>query len=586
MSNKSAFKIPSLRGDFSDTTELHHLLFAISKFFPMIIYVNLTQNKYKMLEYESFTTKKAAIEGNFDDLVNVGVETVHPLHKKKFYDTFCRENLLKAYASGEESVVLDVRQLSDQGEYGWVKTSVIFLTNEENDEVLEITLARPFEQEKVRELDNQRLRTVLDMALLGSYEYVSLINVKTGMYENYATDGKESHQAPPNGNYDKSIMYIRDLLVPEEDRIEYFNRAKLSTVVAKMKEIGGHYHFRYRINTSLEPRWYEAMYQYCLPDKDELLLTVQDISNAVIAEQSKLDLEISRRNLERQQFLKGLGFDILIDIDLLSSKAELFGDTKSLLKREIILDNFPRGEIEAGMVHPEDVQIVYEVLDFSNLSDTFTLDFRFKHGDGKYFWCRCKGLVIKDENKIPYRCICKFTDIDEHKKSELKLLHKTQIDSLTGLYNKLTTEILVNEYLSGEGVDSRHGLLVLDLDNFKLVNDNWGHKSGDDLLQLIAKTLKESVRASDIVGRIGGDEFVALLKNIDSATDVIEKANVIRSRIKAIRLDEVGDRFIPAFSVGIGLYPEHGNAYENIFELADAAMYYVKNHGKDGVKLS
>ncbi|HNX93217.1 MAG TPA: GGDEF domain-containing protein, partial [Syntrophomonas sp.] len=143
-----------------------------------------------------------------------------------------------------------------------------------------------------------------------------------------------------------------------------------------------------------------------------------------------------------------------------------------------------------------------------------------------------------------------------------------------------------NEYLSGEGVDSRHGLLVLDLDNFKLVNDNWGHKSGDDLLQLIAKTLKESVRASDIVGRIGGDEFVALLKNIDSATDVIDKANVIRSRIKAIRLDEAGGRFIPAFSVGIGLYPEHGNAYENIFELADAAMYYVKNHGKDGVKLS
>lgn len=81
-------KMPSLREDIFESIELQHLFYAISKFFPMIIYVNLTQNTYKMLEYESFTTKKASAEGVFDELINVGVSTVDPVQKNYFMVLF------------------------------------------------------------------------------------------------------------------------------------------------------------------------------------------------------------------------------------------------------------------------------------------------------------------------------------------------------------------------------------------------------------------------------------------------------------------------------------------------------------------
>lgn len=138
----------TMRMGLSDSMDMRNLLYAISEEFPLVISVNLTQNTYKMLEYENYKTQKAAAGGVFDDLIEVGASTVDPMHRQLFIDAFSRRSLLAAYAEGRKKVELDVRQLRDNGQYGWVKTTVIFLTNEENDEVLEITLAQPIEEEK------------------------------------------------------------------------------------------------------------------------------------------------------------------------------------------------------------------------------------------------------------------------------------------------------------------------------------------------------------------------------------------------------------------------------------------------------
>lgn len=574
-------KMPSLRENIFDSIELHHLLYAISKFFPMVIYVNLTRNTYKMLEYEQHTTKTSPLNGVFDVLIDAGVASVDPMHKKIFYDTFSRESLLEAYARGETSVVLDVRQRGDDGVYRWIKTNVIFLTNEENNDIIEISLSRPIVQEKARELENLRLRSILEMTMLANYEYISLVDIKTGLYELLANDSCNTHQVPAIGDYDRWAASIRDTLVLEEEREEYYGHANLTNLVARIKDNNGHYSFRYRLNDTPEQRWREAVYFYYLPE-DEILMTIRDVHDEILAEQAKRIEEELRRTKERQQILTGLGFDVIIDIDLMTFTAELLGDAKSFLQRDLICENFPHGEINAGMIHPEDVATVSKAF-YTQDASTFSIDYRCKRGSEGYFWCRCKAVILRDETGRPYRCLGKLTDIDDQKKREQKLLHNAQRDLLTGLYNNMTTQRLSDDFFSGEGLGSRHALMVVDMDNFKQINDNWGHKTGDKLLQAIAETFNAAFRSSDIIGRIGGDEFVVILKNINSHTEIQERANILRKHIMEIRLEEADNQNTTFCSIGVALYPDDGMTYSEIFNAADKALYYLKKHGKNGV---
>jgi diguanylate cyclase (GGDEF)-like protein len=580
---KRSKKYPSMRGGIPETKELKNLLYAISEAFPLVISVNLTKNTYEMLEYENYTTKKAATRGVFDDLITVGASTLDPAHKQKFIETFSRDKLLEAYARGEKKVAYECRQLKDNGEYGWVKTTVIFLKNDASDDVLQITLAGPIEEQKARELENYRLRKLMESVILANYEYVCILDKRTGAVELYAKNENNTHRVPLKGDYDTILKTIRDTLIPKEDRKDYYGNLKLSVLSERMAE-NPSYSYRYRLCDTPEMRWREATYNCCTPEGDDILVTVRDVHDEVLAEQVKHAEKLLRRNKERQKLLSGLGLEVVIDHDLLTGHVEVLGETEELLKRKLIRKNFPQGEIDAGLIHPDDIGMLVKPDDLVKLGDTFSVDFRMKRGDGSFFWCRCQGVVLRDENGKPYRCLHKLTDVDSQKKSEQKLMYDAQRDSLTGLYNNMTTHTLIENYLAGEGAGLGNALLVLDIDNLKEVNDTLGHKAGDRLIQSLAKVMTSSLRSTDIIGRVGGDEFVVLLKNIESSSNVLESLYAMKKRIKPLKIDEK-TCILPMFSIGVSLYPQDGRTYDELFRHADAAMYYVKGHGKNGVKL-
>lgn len=110
--------------------------------------------------------------------------------------------------------------------------------------------------------------------------------------------------------------------------------------------------------------------------------------------------------------------------------------------------------------------------------------------------------------------------------------------------------------------------------------------AGDALIQTIAKKFISYFRSEDIIGRVGGDEFVVFLTNVKSASEVVERARKLCDLIKTIRIEGTTGNDIPACSVGVGMYPQHGNTYSSIFNAADTALYFIKEHGKDGVKLA
>ena len=180
-----------------------------------------------------------------------------------------------------------------------------------------------------------------------------------------------------------------------------------------------------------------------------------------------------------------------------------------------------------------------------------------------------------------------FSDITQRKQSEEQILYQANYDVLTGLPNRtLLMDRLVQTILSARRDDWTFGLMFVDLDRFKIVNDSFGHVTGDELLQAVAERLKGTVRDVDTVARFGGDEFVVLVHGITVADDAMVVANkIIHAISEPFELDNRSVNI--GASVGITLFPWDVSDQENIMEVAntllsnaDMAMYQAKSSGR------
>lgn len=169
---------------------------------------------------------------------------------------------------------------------------------------------------------------------------------------------------------------------------------------------------------------------------------------------------------------------------------------------------------------------------------------------------------------------------ENHRRNQ-ELIKHAQIDALTGLYNKETTELLTDEILQTEP-EAAHAFLILDMDCFKQINDVHGHAAGDSVLKKFGKLLKNIFRAEDIVGRIGGDEFVVLMKNVKSIETATTKAEELLKETKKTRFEELKGKNI-SISIGISLSPKDGDCYMDLYKRADQALYQAKRGGKSRV---
>lgn len=163
--------------------------------------------------------------------------------------------------------------------------------------------------------------------------------------------------------------------------------------------------------------------------------------------------------------------------------------------------------------------------------------------------------------------------------SRNKLKDLAGIDKLTGLYNKGQMETLCLDYF--KDAEKNATILILDVDNFKTVNDTFGHQQGDLVLKSFGKILQGCTSENDLVGRIGGDEFMILLTDDETKEKVEKIAKLIVEETHKILATELKYDF--SCSVGIAMRdPEWGLTYDRLFANADRALYQTKNHGKDG----
>jgi cyclic di-GMP phosphodiesterase Gmr len=193
----------------------------------------------------------------------------------------------------------------------------------------------------------------------------------------------------------------------------------------------------------------------------------------------------------------------------------------------------------------------------------------------KVFLTAHRPVQIAERNLL----ISSSTDITEQKVLEDHLFRSAYYDELTGLPTRRLIEHRVNNLLQRDGSQSRFALAFLDVDNFKHINDYYGHAVGDALLVEMARRLGLDLRESDILSRISGDEFMLLLNPIQSESEVAEYIRFILQRLKAPFFIDQSEIFAST-SIGVSLYPEHGGSYDVLRQNADIAMYRVKNGSK------
>lgn len=192
---------------------------------------------------------------------------------------------------------------------------------------------------------------------------------------------------------------------------------------------------------------------------------------------------------------------------------------------------------------------------------------------------------VFDENGKVNGIVAIINNITEMQSLRLELEKRSKTDQLTGLLNKQTTEELITSLLEKDHKKKSKGaLLMIDVDKFKHVNDTYGHIAGDRVLMAIGNIIHESFKGMDIAGRIGGDEFMVYLRDIDSSSTALQLAAKISDRARHLFPDEPLGKCI-SLSIGIALFPEHSKNFEDLYRAADKALYYVKERGRDFYKM-
>ncbi|MFA7292408.1 MAG: diguanylate cyclase, partial [Rhodocyclaceae bacterium] len=188
--------------------------------------------------------------------------------------------------------------------------------------------------------------------------------------------------------------------------------------------------------------------------------------------------------------------------------------------------------------------------------------------------------VIRDASGKATNYAGIFYDISERKTVEERLDHLAHYDTLTGIPNRcLLLDRLEQAAERAIRQGTKVGLLYLDLDHFKQVNDTLGHGAGDELLREVAQRLKSSVRAVDTVARLGGDEFVVLVPEINESLDLTRVSQKILDAL-IVPYQIEGRSVVTTPSIGISIYPDDGSDVHELLKHADTAMYQVKQNGR------
>jgi diguanylate cyclase (GGDEF)-like protein/PAS domain S-box-containing protein len=216
-------------------------------------------------------------------------------------------------------------------------------------------------------------------------------------------------------------------------------------------------------------------------------------------------------------------------------------------------------------------------------SDAVQYERCYRSRDGRALWALVSATLMADEHEPPHFLV-QINDVTERKRAEEELAHLAHHDALTGAANRaLLNEEVEHEIAVARRRRSRLAVVFIDLDYFKHINDSFGHEAGDTVLKETAARLSRTVRGVDLVGRMGGDEFVVVLSEVRDAQDVLALTEKLRHECgRPLRFD--GHEVHLAVSMGVSVFPDDGQDFRTLLRFADSALYHAKEEGRNNVQ--
>jgi len=364
---------------------------------------------------------------------------------------------------------------------------------------------------------------------------------------------------------------LLNLIFPED-------RSTFLSAMNDHLQAGGRTDIQFRLlRKDASPLWVLARSRLYLETDgmEYLYLAIRD--NSQLRETiDRLQAEAARHQALTEQS-EGVIFDLDLNADLLTCSTrweEFFGYPP--LSRNF-LTNLPK----SSHFHPDDLPALYAWVDALRRGEDAPSyqEVRIVNKDGKYIWCRIHARLQPNNHIVGI-----LYDVDEFKRATLALKERAERDALTKLLNKASTQQLVSEYLNGQESSHLSALLILDLDNFKTVNDTRGHLYGDAVLSQLGSRLRSLFRANDIIGRIGGDEFLVFLKDLPDADVVKDRCSLLQASLGEL-LHRLAPDLNVSCSIGAAIAPTHASNYADLFRRADEALYQAKKRGKNRYRI-
>lgn len=335
--------------------------------------------------------------------------------------------------------------------------------------------------------------------------------------------------------------------------------------------------------------------EYRLVTEDGRLIWVMDRSILVTEEdgmeyiytllmditQSRKTMEELRQSVERHKIILKQTNDVIFEWDITTDKISYSSNWESKYGYQPIVEGIRRRLPTASHINPDDIPDLMKFInDLMTGRELGEVEFRLANAEGRYCWCRVQATAQFNPAGKPAKVIGIIEDIDDEKRATEKLIDRAERDVLTKLYNKRAARHKINRFLELSQGRECSAMLIIDVDNFKLVNDQYGHMFGDAVLTEMASRMSSYFRDGDIVSRIGGDEFMVFMPGIVSHKAARDRAERLMTSFQTMFKNNLKD--VPfSCSIGIAYSPEDGIDFQSLFQNGDAALYQAKLEGKN-----
>lgn len=304
------------------------------------------------------------------------------------------------------------------------------------------------------------------------------------------------------------------------------------------------------------------------------------VVNLVMSDITSLKIAETKAMLEEQKYLiiSDISEELPYEYDIATDTITFAEKFNHIFEGESVIENPTENMLKMGLVSYDTQSAIEELFYLAKAGTEYhSTEFKLNTKNGGFQWYFSTFSTIYDEEGTPLRVVGLLRNIHAQKVEQQKLLIRAETDQMTGLYNKATTENKIQASLRELNGNSYQVLMLVDIDDFKKINDTFGHLKGDEVIVDIAKALQEFKGDYGIAGRLGGDEFCVFLSNVLDTQLASEKAVMIADRLRELYQHDCK----VTLSIGIAATNQQ-IPYNVLLENADTALYQAKLNGKNG----